>query len=159
MATVPPSSEGALVLDANVVIAISSSETGRDAMATAEITDFVNLGYELYAPGVIVAETLFVLCEKRNSGSLSLADYAAALATFERVMATVLPPPNGDVSLIRRAEQIGSGYGCSRSADGLYIALTEELATTRTTVFLTFDRGCPNQAAANAPTATVKVLR
>ncbi|MCW3094937.1 MAG: hypothetical protein JWL77_555 [Chthonomonadaceae bacterium] len=159
MVPIPPSSAGALVLDANVVIAISSKETGRDALATAEITNYVNLGYQLYAPGVIVAETLFVLCGKKNSGSLSLADYATAVVTFERVMASVLPPPNGDVSLIQRAEQIGNGYGCSRSADGIYIALAEELTATGPTELLTFDQGCPNQAAANAPTVTVKVLR
>ena len=48
----PPSSPGALVLDANVVIAICSKEIGRDALATAEITNYVNQGYQLYAPGV-----------------------------------------------------------------------------------------------------------
>ena len=73
-------------------------------------------------------------------------------------MASVLPPPNGEASLIHRAEQIGSGYGCSRSADGLYIALAEELTATRPTILLTFDQGLPNQAAANAPTVTVKGL-
>ncbi|HEV2471794.1 MAG TPA: hypothetical protein VGS41_03965, partial [Chthonomonadales bacterium] len=130
MALIPPGSAGALVLDANVVIAISSKETGRDALATAEITNYVNSGYRLYAPGVIVAETLFVLCGKKTSGSQSLADYATAVATFERVMASVLPPPNGEFSLIQRAEQIGSGYGCSRSAEGIYIALAEEFTAT-----------------------------
>ncbi|HLK59640.1 MAG TPA: hypothetical protein VKU00_23975, partial [Chthonomonadaceae bacterium] len=88
--------------------------SGRDTLATAEITNYAQSGYQLYAPGVIVAETLFVLCGKKTSGSLSLADYATAVATFERIMASVLPPPNGDSSLIQRAEQIGSGYGCSR---------------------------------------------
>ncbi len=110
------------------------------------------------APGVIVAETLYVLCGKKTSGSLSLPDYATAVATFDRIMASVLPPPNGDASLIRRAEQIGNGYGCIRSADGIYIALAEELTASRPTELLTFDQGCPNQAAANAPTVIVKVL-
>jgi predicted nucleic acid-binding protein len=158
MVPTPPSSPGALVLDANVVIAISSKETGRDALATAEITRYVNAGYQLYAPGVIIAETLYVLCGKKVSGSLSLTDYTTAVTTFERVMASILPPPNGDVSLIQRAEQIGNGYGCSRSADGIYIALAEELTANGPTALLTFDQGCPNQAAAKAPTVTVRVL-
>jgi len=159
MGPTPPSSAGALVLDANVVIAISSKETGRDALATTEITNYVNSGYRLYSPGVIVAETLYVLCRKKTNGSLSLSDYATAIATFERVMASVMPPPDGDISLIQRAEQIGSGYGCSRSADGIYIALAEQLTATGPTELFTFDRGCANQAAANAPRVTVKVLR
>jgi predicted nucleic acid-binding protein len=138
---------------------MSSKETGRDALATYEITNYVNAGYQLYAPSVIVGEALFVLCGKKTSGSLSLSDYTTAVATFERVMASILPPPNGDVSLIRRAEQIGNSYGCSRSADGLFIALAEELTAIGPTELLTFDQGCPNQAAANAPTVTVKVLR
>ncbi len=158
MAPIPPDSPGSLVLDASVVIAISTKETGRDALATAVITNYVNSGYRLYAPGVIIAETLFVVCGKKTSGELSDTDYATAVATFERVMASVLPPPNGDVSLIRRAEQIGNGYGCSRSADGIYIALAEELTANGPTELLTFDQGCPNHAAANAPTVTVKVL-
>src|SRR5437016_1590735 len=78
MATSPPSNPGALVLDANVVIAICSAEIGRDAFATGEITDYVSQGFQLYAPGVVVAEVLFVLCGKRTSGSLSLADYASS---------------------------------------------------------------------------------
>ena len=56
MAPTPPRSLSALVLDANVVIAISTKETSRDAFATAGITNYVNLGFHLYAPGVIVGD-------------------------------------------------------------------------------------------------------
>lgn len=151
-------SAGALVLDATVAIAISSKEAGRDTLATAEITQYVSDDYQLFAPGVLVAETLYVLCGKLKSGSLSPADYAAAVAAFDRLMASVLPPLNGDARLIRRAERIGSGYGCSRSADGIYVALAEDLASTQPTVLMTFDKELPKQATKNAPTVRVHLL-
>ena len=149
---------GAVVLDANVVVALASGEAGRDGAVTAEIARYGNMGYELFAPGVLAAEGLYVLCGKLNSGSLSPSDYATAVAVLQRTMAPVLPPPNGDNALIQRAEQISSGYGCSRSADGIYIALAEELARTRPTVLLTFDRELPKQAAKQAPSVTVQLL-
>ena len=158
MVTPPAPSPGALVLDANVVIALVSGEVGRDALVTAEITRYGSLGYQLFAPGVLIAETLYVLCGKLNSGSLGPTDHAAAVAVFQRTMTTVLPPPSGDATLIQRAEQISSGYGCSRSADGIYIALAEELERTRPTVLLTFDKEIPKQAAKQASTVTVQLL-
>jgi predicted nucleic acid-binding protein len=124
------SNPGAVVLDANVTIALASNEPGRDALVTAAITHYAGLGYRLFTPGVIVAETLYILCGKLNSGSLSPTDYATAVATFRRTMTTVFPPPSRDFALIQRAEQISSSYGCSRSADGIYIALAEEPAQT-----------------------------
>ena len=156
--TPAPSFAGSLVLDANVSIAICSKEAGRDALATAEITRYLRTGYHLFAPGVIVAETLYVLCGKRTSGSLSPADYATSVAAFERLMLSVSPPPGGDARLIRRAEQILAGYGCSRSADGIYIALAESLALTQPATLLTFDKELPKQVAKNAPTVRVHLL-
>lgn len=155
---IPPPSNAALVLDANVLIAICTHETDRDAAATAELHRYAALGYDWYAPGVIVAETLYVLCGKRNDGSLTSSAYALAVQTFQTMMDTVLPPPHGDKSLIQRAEQIGSGYGCSRSADALYLALAEQLTQTMTAVLLTFDHGLPNQAARNAPSVSIHLL-
>ena len=156
--TPPSPSPGAVVLDANVIIALASAEVGRDALVTAEIAHYGSLGYQLFAPGVLISETLYVLCGKLNSGSLSPTDYAVAVAVFQRTMTSVLPPPNGDAALIQRAEQIGNGYGCSHSADSIYIALAEELEQTRQTVLLTFDQQLPGQAANKAPTVTVKLL-
>lgn len=155
---VPTPSPGAVVLDASVVIALASGEVGRDAIATAEIARYGSMGYQLFAPGVIIAETLYVLCGKHKSGSLSPTDYATAVAVFQRTMATVQPPPNGDVALIQRAEQISNGYGCSRSADGIYIALAEELQKSMPTIILTFDQHMPGQAASKAPSVTVQLL-
>lgn len=73
-------------------------------------------------------------------------------------MQSVSPPPNGEASLILRADQIRGSYGCSRSADAPYIALAEELSRTYTTRLLTFDQGLPKQAAQNAPLVKVHLL-
>ncbi len=62
--------------------------------------------------------------------------------------------PVSDSVLILRAEQIRLNYGCSRSADSLYIALTEHLATVGPAELLTFDAGLKKQA---APTSSIIV--
>jgi predicted nucleic acid-binding protein len=158
MATAAMSNPPHLTIDANVLIALCSKEVDKYAIAYKELTQYAQAGYQFYAPGVIIAESLFVLCKKLEDKSLSPASHAAAVADLCAYMGMILPPPNGDSSLIARAEQIRQGYGCSRSADGLYIALTEELATKGVTEILTFDGGMENQAKANAPTVKVRVL-
>lgn len=158
MASIPPSNPGTLVIDANVTIALAAKETGREAKALAEMIRYAQLGYVWYAPGVLIAETLYILCGKKERGDLSDTDYATAVLGFQATMTSIHPPPNGDRALIARAERIGSGYGCSRSADGIYIALAEELSQTRPTTLLTFDQNMPNQAARNAPSVNVQLL-
>ncbi|MGH9846721.1 MAG: hypothetical protein ACREEM_49105, partial [Blastocatellia bacterium] len=71
---------------------------------------------------------------------------------------TISPPPMGDASLLLRAEEIRSGYSCLHSADGFYLALTEELAKSGSAEFLTFDKRVVNVAAMNAPTVKVNLL-
>ena len=141
-----------------MVIALASREAGRDILVAAELSRYAALGYEWFAPGVIVSETLYILCGKREVGILSDAEYATAVRAFERTMGSILPPPMGDRALVGRAAQIGGGYGCSHSADSLYVALAEQLTQTRPTVLLTFDKGLARQAANNAPTVTVRLL-
>jgi predicted nucleic acid-binding protein len=154
----PPSNAGALVVDANIFIAVSAKEVGRQTTAQAELITSTTNGYQLYAPGVAVAETLYILCQKVQSGALTPAEHALAVQDFVTLMNTVLGPPRGDASLIVRAEQLRVGYGCSRSADGIYLALAEELCATRPTRLLTFDRDLPNQAARHAPAVNVHLL-
>jgi predicted nucleic acid-binding protein len=149
---------GAVVVDANVLIALASREAGRAAKASGELTAYLGLGYLLYAPGVIITETMYVLCGKLSNGALSALDYPTAISTFQRTMRDILPPPHGDVSLIHRADQIRAGYGCSRSADAFYIALAEELGQYCPTVLLTFDKDLPNQVARNAAGVIVNLL-
>jgi predicted nucleic acid-binding protein len=157
-ANLPPPPSGAVVIDANIMIAIASNETNRDVVATAELSNYLSQGYRLFAPGAIIMETLYILCGKLNSGLLSPAEYAKAITAFQTAMRPVYPPRSGDKALIARAEQISGGYGCSRSADGIYIAVAEDLTQSMPTVLLTFDKDMPKQAAKNAPTVTVKLL-
>ena len=85
-------------------------------------------------------------------------EHAQAILTFETLMVNILPPPGGEVSLISRAEAIRTNYGCSRSADGIYVALAEILAQSMPTVILTFDQNMQYQITRNAPTVTAQVL-
>jgi len=84
--------------------------------------------------------------------------YEDALKNLQDQMQAILPPPQGDAALIKRATDIRSGYGCSRSTDGLYIALVEELSKTGSAEFLTFDKGAGNQIKKNAPSVTMNLL-
>ena len=159
MATVPPSNPPCVTIDSNVLIAICAKEAGRHTLAHAELTAYANQGYDFYAPGYILGECLYVLCRKLEvDGTLTPVEHAAAIADLSTYMGMILPPPNGEASLVIRAEKIRSGYGCSRSADGIFIALAEELAATRTCKLLTFDTGFKNQASTNAPTVDVQEL-
>lgn len=158
MTATPPVNPGAVVVDANIAVAISSREAVRDVTATAELSRYASLGFEWFAPGAIVTETLYALCQKHQAGLITSAEYQDAVNEFEILMASLLPPPDGEASLIQRAHAITSGYGCSRSADSVYIALGEILSVSRTTVILTFDKDLPKQAVRNAPTVTVHLL-
>ena len=151
-------SNGALVIDANIAIASCAREADKEAKANAAIVSYAGSGFSFYAPGVIVAETLYILCGKTQRGELTPAEHARAVLDFGTLMAHINPPPHGDASLIARAEQIRTGYGCSRSADGLYLALAEELSQTQPTFLLTFDADLQKQAVRNAPAVQVHLL-
>ena len=153
-----PPLPGVVVVDANVAVAIVSNEARREAEATRALSAYAMQGYELFAPGAIVTETLYALCQKFQAGLLSAVEHVAAVNRFEVFMGILQPPPGGDAMLIRRGYEICDGYGCSRSADAVYIALAEQLLRTRPTVLLTFDQGVPNQVSKNAPTVTVRLL-
>ncbi len=101
---------------------------------------------------------LYALCQKCQAGLITPVEYDDAINEFEILLSSILPPPNGEVSLVQRAHAIANGYGCSRSADSAYIALAEQLSQARSTVLITFDKDLPKQAARNAPTVTVHLL-
>lgn len=111
MAWNPLAINGATILDANVAISISAKEAATQARAKATLVRYTNAGYLFYAPGVIISETLYALCEQEGSGVLTLAEYAQAASDFDALMKRVQSPPNGEASLIRRASQICDGYG------------------------------------------------
>src|ERR1700752_1521309 len=120
----PPSRSGAVVVDANVLISLCAKEP---TFATAEqaLADYASKGWTVHAPNVIVAEVLYVLCLKRQNGLLTPTAYDDAIKNFQDQMEAMLPPRQGDAALIGRAKDIQGAYGCSHSADGLYIALVE----------------------------------
>ena len=126
--------------------------------ASARLAHYTALGYEFFAPGVLVSETLYVLCKKLEAGTLTLATHAQAITDFHTLLSFIQPPPNGEISLALRAEAIRGNYTCRRSADGFYIALAEELNASRPTVLLTFDEDMAKQAARNAPSVMVELL-
>ena len=103
-------------------------------------------------------ESLYILCQKRQNGMLTETQHGAAIATLQSAMTTIQPPPNGDASLIIRAEVLRGTYGCSHSADSMYLALAEQLTAKGPTEFLTFDAGQKLQAAAAVPAVTVNLL-
>ena len=150
--------QGVVVVDANVAIALAAREVMKEPQARAALTYYSNSGYVLSAPGVIVSETLFVLCGKEQQRLLSPPQYVQAIVDFHAFMGGVSPPPSGEASLILRADQIRAGYGCGRSADAIYIAMAGKLSQTYTTLLLTFDQGIPKQAAQHAPFVTVHLL-
>ncbi len=107
----------AVVADANVLIALCAKEFDKINSAETAFEDYINRGFEFFAPNVLKGIVL---------------------------------SPNSEAALLKRAVEIRDGYGCSRSSDGLYIALAEEPANTYDTEILTFDKGFINQAAQNA---------
>jgi predicted nucleic acid-binding protein len=63
MATAQTSNPPSVVIDANVVIAFCAKEPGGYAKAKAELESYAKAGWRFYAPGVLAAEALFVLCK------------------------------------------------------------------------------------------------
>lgn len=151
-------SPSSVVIDANVAIALCANELEKVASADAKIKEYSANGCRFFAPGVLVAECLYVFCRKLKDGVLTPVEHYAAVQALAVMMGAIDPPPNGDRSLIKRAEEIRGVLGCSRSADGIYLALADELAQTSITEVLTFDTGMTSQAAALALTPKVVVL-
>ena len=146
------------MIDASVAVAIAAHEAGKNVAAVESIRSAANNGYSSYAPGVIVTEVLYALCQQEHRGILSAVEHEQAVTDFSALMQERIPPPDGDAALVSRSYSLCAGYGCSRSADSVYIALAELLTATRPTVLLTFDRELPKHAARNAPSVRVQLL-
>ncbi len=148
----------AVVADANILIALCAMEADKINTAETAFEDYTNRGFEFFAPNVLIAEVIFVLCQKLAGGVLTQIEYDEAIDVFSDYLKGIVLSPNGEAALLKRAVEIRDGYGCSRSSDGLYIALAEELANTYDTEIVTFDKGFINQVAKNAPTVKVNFL-
>ena len=147
----------AAVIDASILVSISSKEAATYLIAENAFDTYAKSGWEFFAPNVVVGEVMFALCHKLAAGVLTEAEHEKAVESFLNLMKHI-STPDDETDLVKRAVEIQSNYGCSRSSDGLYIALAEDLANTRTAELLTFDKGMINQAAKNAPPVRVKVL-
>jgi predicted nucleic acid-binding protein len=154
----PINNPNTLVVDANILISISSKEALTHIVAENELKTYANNGWEVVAPHIIVAESIFALCQKFTSGILTQVDYEKAIDDLNNYLSAI-EMPFSDAYLMKRAVEIRKNYGCSRSSDGIYLALAEELSKTRTTEILTFDAGFTNQIKNNAPTINLKLLR
>lgn len=147
-----------LVVDASVMVAVCSREAGRYEDVEDLLERHADRFGTLYAPGVLMAEVLFALCRKLQAGDATPEQHGDSIRAFVAYAAAILPPPGGDHALIERAEQIREGFGCSRSADGLYLALAEVLARQGDAVLVTYDLGMVQQAAAVALGAHVRLV-
>lgn len=156
--TSPSSPPPAVVMDASVLIVLCAKEAGNYPLAITEIRQYVQNGFVAYAPGVIGAESLHVLCLKLQNGFLTPLEHKRSIQRLQIRMRGILPPPGGDSSLLIRAEEIRGTYTCRRSADGLYIALAEQLALSRPTELVTFDVDMFKQTSSTAPAVTVRLL-
>lgn len=146
------------VIDASALIGFCATEPDKYAKVHAALQQYQVDGTILYAPHLIVMEALFVLCKKLQEGILAATDHALTLASLQSMLSVMLHTPNGDASLIARAETFRSGYGCSRSADTLYLALAEELSKQGQVELLTFDTGQEAMAVQYLPQITVQLL-
>ena len=148
-----------VVPDANVIIALCAEEADKYVTAAAQMQQYIIDGCQLFAPGVLAAEVLYILCNKLMRGTLTPTAHTAAVQTLHGYMQTIAPPPSGDAGLVLRAEQLRGTYGCSRSADGLYIATAEALVRRGVVEFVTFDIALSQQAIALVPTIQVQLLQ
>jgi predicted nucleic acid-binding protein len=147
-----------LVVDASVMVAVCAREQQRYERAEALLDAHADREGTLYAPGVLVAEVLFALCRKLRDGEATPDQYRDSVEAFQAYALAVLPPPGGDADLIARAEVLRGNFGCSYSADSLYLALTEMLAQTVPAELITFDAGLQRQAMVMAPGLNVRLL-
>jgi predicted nucleic acid-binding protein len=153
----PTNNADAVVIDASVLVSITSNEVGTYLAADTAFNNYAQNGWEFFAPNVVVAEVLFALCQKLTAGVLTQIEYEEAVDEFLVLMKNISIKTD-ETSLVKRAVEIRETYGCSRSSDSIYLALAEDLAKTRNVEVLTFDKGIKTQAAKNAPTVMVKVL-
>lgn len=79
-------SAGAVVIDANVLVAICAKEPGV-ATAKAAFADYSAKNWVFYAPGAILTEVLFILCRKLQSGEIDAAKHKKAVEEFNRLVA------------------------------------------------------------------------
>jgi predicted nucleic acid-binding protein len=152
-----PTNSKIVVVDANVLISVVAKEYATHKLVESTLKSFSQSGWLFVAPHVMVAEVLYALCQKLRETILTLAEYEEALDSFQRYL-TIVSFMTDDAFLAARAVETRESYGCSRSSDGLYIALADVLARNNQVELLTLDAGMVNQAARNSSSVTVNLL-
>lgn len=148
----------AVVCDANVLLAICSKEEATCRQAENALENYAKAGTEFFAPNLVVGEVLYVLCRKLAEGILTESEHKLSVESFEQMMAAISTPEKGDDSLIKRSVEIREPYGCSRTADSVYIAFAEQISHSRTVEILTFDEGLSKHASKTVPMIPVNLL-
>ena len=87
-----------IAIDADFLIGFRAKEPDKHAIVKSLLASFAASGAQVFAPGVIVSEALFVFCKKLQKGDLTPVEYDAAVRSLSAIMTAVLPPPNGDGS-------------------------------------------------------------
>lgn len=148
----------AVIVDANILISLCSKEQDTYPIADAAFSTYAQNGWEFFAPNVVVAEVLFALCVKSQSGALTQAEYEQAIDFFIDLM-HVISTPERESALIQRAVEIRGSYVCKRTSDSLYVALAEDLGKTRVVELLSFDAGLKNQVSKYASAVSLNLLK
>jgi predicted nucleic acid-binding protein len=148
-----------VVIDASVMVGFCAKEPDKFAQITPLLEAYKRGGSVFYTPNAIIVEVPFTLCNKYQAQTLTAQEHSDAVSQFLKVMQTVLSPIGGDITLMKRAEEIRGALSCRHCTDGLYLALAEELAKQGATELLTFDEGQAKQAAAAVPQITVNLLK
>lgn len=151
------STPNAIVVDANVLIAICSKEQDTYPIANAAFGQYAQSGWEFFAPNIVVAEVLFALCVKRQNGAIDQSEYDRAIELFRDLM-QIITTPDDEATLIQRAVEIRRSYDCKRTSDSLYIAFADQLGQTCVSEIVTFDKGFKNQIASGAPAVSLNLL-
>ena len=105
----PTSKPAAMVIDANVLIAICAREKNKYQTAKDALEDAATNGVAFYAPDILIAEVLFILCNKHQNGLLTDTQYQDAIEDFRDQMSVIFPAPDGEAPLISRAVEIRNG--------------------------------------------------
>lgn len=157
-AMIPANNRLQVVLDASACVALIANEPATGALVLATLQAYSATGWTFWGPNVLVSEVLYALCRKHANGLLTDVEHIQAVSDFQTLLRNIQSTPGGDFELAARAEELRAGFGCSRSADGFYIALAERLAIQGQTELLTLDRGIEAQAAVGAPTVVVRLI-
>lgn len=147
-----------VVIDASVMIGFCANEPDKSAQTLVTLEAYKKGGSVFYTPNAVVVEVPFVLCNKFQVGILTDQEHSDAMMQFFNLMQTVLSSLGGDITLMKRAEELRGTLSCRHWTDSLYLALAEELAKQGATELLTFDEGQAKQAAATVPQITVNLL-